>query len=221
MTEEEAMVPHIKRISKEKKKIKIPILNLTLILFCTFLLVVSTFIQLKIIHPIIPADVFTNHTLKGKDFLYSYTIIPQIPMVLFVIGLLGKRLSITSILLYILLGLFAFPFFAVGGGPHYIIEPGFGYILAYIPAAIFAGSILDEDYSFKNIFKAGIIGVLTIHLIGIIYMLFVFLLRHEGWEFIKGWIVAQSLVKCLYDYLLTIICLIVAKYGNKFVRYIL
>lgn len=221
MTEEEAMVPHIKRISKEKKKIKIPVLNLVLIFFCTFLLVISTFIQLKIIHPIIPFDVFTNHTLTSKDFLYKYMIIPQVPTLLFVVGLLGKRLSITSILLYIFLGLFAFPFFALGGGPHYIMEPGFGYILAYIPAAIFAGSILDEDFSFKNIFKAGIIGVLTIHIIGILYMLLVFLIRHEGWEFIKGWIIYQSLVKCFYDYFLTIIGLIIAKYGNKFVRYIL
>lgn len=221
MTEEEAMIPHIKRISKEKKKIKIPVLNLTVIFFCTFLLIVSTFIQLKIVHPIIPSDVFTNHTLKGKDFLYTYMIIPQIPMVMFVIGLLGRRLSITSILLYIILGLSSLPFFALGGGIHYLIEPGFGYILAYLPAAIIAGGFLDEEFSFKNIFKAGLIGVLLIHIIGIFYMLFAFLIRHEDWEFIKGWAVSQSIVKITYDYLLSILALIVAKYGNKFIRFIL
>ena len=48
----------------------------------------------------------------------------------------GKR--IYSILLYILLGLFAIPVFALGGGPKYIFEYGFGYILAYIPAVFFA-----------------------------------------------------------------------------------
>lgn len=221
MTEDDAMVPRIKRVKKVKKKIRIPLLNILLVLFCAFLLVVATFVQLNITHFIIPHDIFSNKALTKADFLYTFSIIPQIPAVLFIVGLLGKRLGITSIVIYILLGLCSVPIFAVGGGIDYFAEFGFGYILAYVPAALVAGSILEEDFSFKNILKATFIGVLTIHIIGIIYMLFVVLIRQEGWAFIKGWILAQSVLKIAYDLVLSFGMLCVAKYGNKFIKYLI
>ena len=221
MTEDDAMVPRIKRVKKVKKKIRIPLLNILLVLFCVFLLIVATFVQLNITHFIIPHDIFSNKALTKADFLYTFSIIPQIPAVLFIVGLLGKRLGITSIVLYILLGLCSVPIFAVGGGIDYLAEFGFGYILAYIPAALVAGAILEEDFSFKNILKATFVGVLTIHIIGIIYMLFVVLIRQEGWAFIKGWILAQSVLKIAYDLVLSFGILCVAKYGNKFIKYLI
>ena len=157
MTEQqEAMVPRIKRISKEKKHIKIPTLNLLLVFLCVFLLICATFIQLNITHPIIP-NLFSEKHLVKADFFYTYTIIPQVPVVLFIVGLLGRKMGLTSIILYILLGLCGLPIFAIGGGISYITEPGFGYILAYIPAGYFAGSILKDDFSFINILKAGLL----------------------------------------------------------------
>lgn len=212
----ETMVPKIKRIKKEKG-IKIPFLNIILVLFCSFLLMVSTFIQLDIKQ--IPLDFIANHNFKKADFVYS--IIPQVPMVLFVVGLLGRRLSITSVVIYILTGLFLFPVFALGGGMRYVTEFGFGYILAYLPAAFFAGSILESGFSIKNILKAAFVGVFAIHIIGVLYMLFISAIRHEGWEFIKGWILAQSMIKVVYDYILSVIALFVAKYLNKYINYLL
>ena len=221
MSNNESMVPNIKRISKEKKKIKIPVLNLILIIFCIFILICATFIQLRITHPIIPHNLFSGKPLVKSDFFYTFTIIPQIPAVLFIVGVLGKKMGLTSIILYILIGLFALPIFAVGGGITYITEPGFGYIFGYIPAVYFAGSILKNEFSFVNILKAALIGVLTIHFIGIIYMLFVAIFKHHGWEFIKGWILSQSILKLAYDYILSLIALIIAKYVNKFIKYII
>ena len=148
---DEAMIPRIKRVKKEKKKIKIPVLNILLVLFCTFLLIVATFVQLDITHFIIPHDLFSNKSLTKEDFLYTFSIIPQIPAVIFIVGLLGKRLGITSIVIYILLGLCSIPIFALGGGIDYLTEYGFGYIMAYIVAACFVGSILEKEFSFKNI----------------------------------------------------------------------
>ena len=220
ITDNEAMVPHIKRRSKEQRKIKIPVLNFLLVLFCVFILICSTFIQLDITHPIIP-NLFSGKHLVKSDFFYTYSIIPQVPAVLFIIGLLGRKMGLTSIILYILLGLFALPIFALGGGFSYITEPSFGYILAYIPAGYFAGSVIKEEFSIINILKAGIIGVLIIHITGIIYMLCVALFKENGWAFIKGWILTQSMLKFAYDYILSIIALIVAKYGNKFVKYLI
>ena len=192
-----------------------------MVLVCSFLLVVATFVQFDITHFIIPHDLFSNKALTREDFLYTFSIIPQVPAVLFIVGLLGRRLGITSILIYILCGLFLFPVFALGGGVQYFTEFGFGYILAYIAAAVFAGSILESGFSFKNILKAALVGVLTIHVIGITYMLFIVAIKHEGWAFIKGWILAQSILKIAYDYVLSLVALTVAKYANKFVKYLI
>ena len=221
MTDDDTMLPRIKRVSKEKKKLKIPVLNILLVLFCSFLLMVSTFIQFNITHFILPFDIFSNKALTKADFLYTYLIIPQVPAVMFVAGLLGRRLGITSIVIYILTGLFLLPVFALGGGIRYVLEPGFGYIMAYIPAVFFTGSILNIVFSFKNILKAALIGVVTIHFIGIIYMLFICAVKHEGWAFIKGWILSQSMLKIAYDYVLSLIALFAAKYANKYVKYLI
>ena len=221
MTDDEEMIPRIKRVSKEKKKLKIPVLNILLVLFCSFLLMVATFVQFNITHFILPFDIFSTKALTKADFLYTYSIIPQVPAVMFVVGLLGRRLGITSIVIYILTGLFLLPVFALGGGIRYILEPGFGYIMAYIPAVFFTGSILKSGFSIKNILKAALIGVVTIHFIGIIYMLFICAVKHEGWAFIKGWILSQSMLKIAYDYALSLIALFIAKYVNKYIKYLI
>lgn len=221
MSSDEVIVPRIKRVSKEKKKLKIPVLNILLVLFCSFLLMAATFIQFDITHFIIPHDIFSNKALTKEDFLYTFSIIPQIPAVMFVVGLLGRRLGITSIVIYILTGLFLLPIFALGGGARYVLEPGFGYIVTYIPAVFFAGSILKSGFSFRNILKAALIGVVTIHFIGILYMLFISALRHEGLAFIKGWIISQSLLKIAYDYVLGVVALIIAKFANKYIKYLI
>ena len=203
-----------KLVKKQIEGIRLSIGSILLILYCTFLLISSTFVQLNITHLIIPNGFFHGEDLTFKDFLYTYKIIPQIPAVMFVGALLGRKYGITSILLYIILGLFVIPVFALGGGPKYILEYGFGYILAYVPAVFFAGSILKSGFSIRNIFHAVIVGVLTIHIIGVLYMLFVAGLRHEGWAFISGWISHQSGIKIIYDMVLSFLALFVARYAK-------
>ena len=170
--------------------------------------------QFNVTHFILPSGLFKGENLKINDFIYSYKLIPQIPVIMFVGAFLGRKYGIISILLYILLGLFAIPVFALGGGPKYIFEYGFGYILGYIPAVFFAGSILKSGFSNRNMLHAVLVGVLTIHIIGILYMLFIAGLKHEGMAFIGGWIVAQSGIKILYDFIFSFACVFIAKYGK-------
>ena len=197
---------------KKRKGIRLGVGSLVLLIFCSFLLVISTFLQLDITHFIIPSKLFSGEPTQIKDFIFTYKFIPQIPAVMFIVGLLGRRLSITSILLYIITGLFFLPVFALGGGWRYIFEYGFGYILAYVPAAFFTGMILKKGYSYKNTAKAVFVGVLTIHLLGIIYMMCLASLRHVGWGFVGDWIVAQSGLKIIYDFIFSYILVLIAKY---------
>ena len=129
-------------------------------------------------------------------------------------------MTLTSVLLYILIGLFAFPVFALGGGPKYIGEYGFGYILSYVPAIVLTGKLLDK-YSFLDMIKATLAGVLTIHTGGIIYMLLVALIKHSGTMFILGWITAQSGLKVVYDIILSFVLILIGKYLHEGLKFIL
>lgn len=201
-------------IKKQVEGIRLSIGSLLLILCCTFLIIWATFVQFNITHFILPSGLFKGENLKINDFIYTYKLIPQIPVIMFVGAFLGRKYGIISILLYILLGLFAIPVFALGGGPKYIFEYGFGYILGYIPAVFFAGSILKSGFSNRNMLHAVLVGVLTIHIIGILYMLFISGLKHEGMAFIGGWITSQSGIKILYDFIFSFACVFIAKYAK-------
>ena len=201
----------VRRCSDE---IKLSLGSILLVFICTFLIILATFIQFDVTHFILPSGLFQGNSLTFKDYLHTYKFIPQIPVVMFVGAFLGRRYGITSILLYILLGLCTFPVYALGGGPKYILEFGFGYILAYIPAVFLIGTILKEGFSIKNIIKASFAGVLTIHIIGVLYMLFIAGIKHEGWTFIQGWIHAQSGAKIIYDIVFSFAAIFIARYAK-------
>ncbi len=218
---EQVLIPKMKRIDKTKKKFRIPWLNLILVIFCTLLIICSTFLNINIKHYIIPQNIFSGEKLSAENFIYSLYFIPQIPVIMFICSTLGKRMALTSTVLYILLGLFFIPVFALGGGLRYFGEFGFGYILAYIPAIVITGNCLKEKYSFPNMIKAAIFGVLTIHILGIIYMTIIALIKHSGGDFISGWIYAQSGLKVLYDLVFSFVLILIGKYLHSGLRYIL
>lgn len=218
---QEVMIPKMKRLDKRHREIKIPMINLVLI-FCSILfLIASTFINLNIKHYIIPFDLFTNKALCSDNFIYSFWIVPQIPAVMMICSVLGKRMAVTTMILYILTGLLFVPIFGLGGGITYFSEFGFGYILAYVPAVVFAGNILYKKYSFPNMIKASILSVLMIHLIGILYMLLIALFKHADGSFVSGWIAAQSGLKIIYDIILSFLAIMIGKYFHEFLNFIL
>lgn len=217
-----------KRIEKQLKKFKYenqPLrLNLGVLILigiCSFLIVIATFTQFDFNHFIIPADAFSYSGQNFKNpaimahFLKHYRYIPQIPIIMFIAAFLGRRFGITSVLLYIIVGLFFAPVFALGGGLEYIFQYSFGYILAYIPAVFFAGSILKSGLTYINMAQASLVGIFTIHIVGILYMLFLATLQRENSALILGWISAQSGTKIIYDVLFSFIAMIIAKYAKK------
>lgn len=217
----DVMIPKMKRLDRRHREIKIPLINLVLI-FCSILFIIaSTFINLNIKHYIIPVDIFTNKALCSDDFIYSFWIVPQIPAIMMVCSVLGKRMAVTTTILYILAGLLFVPIFGLGGGITYFSEFGFGYILGYIPAVVFAGNILHKKYSFPNMIKASILSVLMIHLIGILYMLIIAMFKHADSSFIGGWIAAQSGLKIIYDIILSFLAIMIGKYFHEFLNFIL
>lgn len=218
---QEVLIPKMKRIDKRQRKIRIPLLNFVVILFCTMLLVGATFININIRHYYLPLEFFSGKNLTAEDCITSFCIIPQIPIVMFICSVLGRKMALTSTILYILCGLFFAPVFALGGGIHYVTEYSFGYILGFIPAIMLAGGALRKVYSFKNMFIAAFSGVLTIHLFGVLYMVLIALIKHDGGSFIEGWISAQSGLKIIYDFVGSFVLILIGKYLHSITKFIM
>ena len=216
-----------KRISKQLNSfkyngepIKITIGTLLLTAFCVLLLIMATFTQITFSHFHIPVDIFnilsqdnTEHELMNH-LTKTYRYIPQIPTVFFIIGLLGRKFGILAICTYIILGMF-FPIFALGGGVNYLFEYGFGYILAFIPAIFFSGTLLKVKTDFLRIVLLSVLGVLAIHILGILYMLFIATLRHAPMDLVTSWITSQSGVQILYDMLFSTIAIYLGRFSRK------
>lgn len=196
--------------------------TLVLMGFCILLIIISTFTQFSFTHPIVPADIFiswdkyfTPDGVNWQGFLKHYKYIPQIPVIFFILSLLDRKFSILTVFLYIVLGLVGYPIFALGGGWRYIFQYGFYYILGYIPALFFAGSIIKGNYSFINILKSVFVGVLVVHIIGSLGMIFIATLKHESSTSILGWILTMSGTKMLYDMFFSVIAVWVGQVTKR------
>ena len=214
------MIPRMKRLNEEQKKIKIPMLNIVMVFCSVFLLIGATFVNINLKHYILPINLFSKN-LTAQDFIYSFSIIPQIPVLMFICSALGKKMATMCVMLYILIGLFFAPIFALGGGITYIGEYSFGYILSYLPAVMVSGTFFNKKYSFLNMILATVCAVLIIHIFGIIYMVLVAIIRQDSGNFISGWIAAQSGLKIFYDVIISFVLVLIGKYVNAFIKYVL
>ncbi len=200
--------------------IKITLGTLVVTAFCVLLIIIATFTQVTVQHPYIPLDslAFLSQDLSDYDILHhfikKYQYIPQIPVVFFVVSLMGRKFGMLAIIGYIILGLF-FPIFALGGGMSYLFEYGFGYILAFLPAIFFAGTLLKTKIDFLRIVMIAAIGVLTIHVLGILYMLFIATLRHASMDLVTSWISTQSGAQIFYDIFFTVVCIYLGRQARK------
>lgn len=217
---EQVLIPKMKRLDKTKRKIRIPLLNFVIVIFCSLLITAATFVNLEIKHFIIPWNFFSLQNPEFDNFVFSFNLIPQIPVVMLVCAVLGRRMALTSVILYIFAGLLFVPVFGLGGGFKYLFEYGFGYILGYIPAVALAGNMLNK-YSFPDMIKATLLGVFTIHITGIIYMIIIALFKHAGSGFIAGWLGAQSGLKIIYDVAASFLLILLGKYLHEGLKFIL
>lgn len=89
-------------------------------------------------------------------------------------GLLGARLGALSIVVYILLGLVGVPVFAKPpfGGPAYVLQPTFGFLLGFAGGAYVIGALLKnrEHSGFVRYFLSMAAGLVVIYLIGLPYL---------------------------------------------------
>lgn len=171
-------------------------------IFCAFLIVMATFTPLYLSLPF--------------GGVYSY--IPQIPIVIMTATMLGPKAAVFTVFLYVVTGLTGFPVFASGGGLEYFSNMKFGYILGFFPGAYIAGKALSEKATKLNILKAGLAGVIVIHIIGAIYLATILLLdQKESIHAIFEWLIKSSGLQILFDLFFGVI----AAFIGRILRHVL
>ena len=106
------------------------------------------------------------------DFLPPVPFTLQTLMVIMAGLILGARYAALSQGIYVLLGLIGVPVFTQGGGPGYLLRPGFGFILGFVLAAALVGWLGSKfvKLSFFNSFLLSLVGMVAIYLMGIPYI---------------------------------------------------
>lgn len=104
--------------------------------------------------------------------------IPNVPITLqfFFVALsgilLGARLGMLSQLIYVAIGLVGVPVFTAGGGPSYIFQPTFGYLIGFILCSYVIGKFVEKSKNINivTLSIATLLGVMVVYLIGVPYL---------------------------------------------------
>ena len=84
--------------------------------------------------------------------------------------LLGPKWGAVSQAVYVALGLVGLPVFTMGGGPSYIFQPSFGFLLGLIPAAAVIGALVGEEVRPVRTALACLAGLAVLYAVGLPYM---------------------------------------------------
>lgn len=111
-------------------------------------------------------------------------ILPEVPftlqtlMVVMAGLILGPRYALYSQGLYVLMGLIGIPVFAGGaGGPGYVLQPTFGFILGFLLAGVLVGWVGKTGRpSFFRSLIAALVGMAAIYAVGLPYLYLIKLL---------------------------------------------
>ena len=85
--------------------------------------------------------------------------------------LLGKKWGTISLVLYMVLGLIGLPIFSSGGGPAYVLQPSFGYMIGFTIGGFVAAWYREKrgKRNFSTFLVASIINMLFMDIIGTVY----------------------------------------------------
>ena len=85
--------------------------------------------------------------------------------------LLGAKLASLSVIVYLCIGLVGVPVFAAGGGPTYILRPGFGFLLGFVAAAFLIGFLTDKMRAGKvhQMMLPAMAGLIVYYGVGAVY----------------------------------------------------
>lgn len=86
--------------------------------------------------------------------------------------LLGFRKGLYAQLLYVGIGLIGLPVFTKGGGPAYVLQPTFGYLIGFIFCAAIIGWLVERNKTLNlaNVLGPVLLGMAAVYLCGVPYL---------------------------------------------------
>jgi biotin transport system substrate-specific component len=97
----------------------------------------------------------------------------QVPALLLTALVGGPRSALLAAVAYLSVGLFQLPVFHEGGGVGYLVDPGFGYLAGFVPAAWVTGRLARQE-GMNDPFTLAVVavgGLVVIHLCGLTNLL--------------------------------------------------
>ena len=131
------------------------------ILISLQIIIISAFVPVFISLP------FTNNYFQTFEMPITW----QVPSIIIITLIFNGKIVIQSFSIYLIIGLFFIPVFHQGGSLGYLLTPNFGYLLGTYPLI----KIIDKlnkkviKINYFDLLKYGILGISSMHLIGIIY----------------------------------------------------
>lgn len=117
-------------------------------------------------------SIITGLAAKLKIEIGAVPITMQTLAVLLSGALLGSKRGALSQLTYLSFGLAGLPWFDRGGGIQYMMSPTFGYIIGFVLAAFFVGSLAERgwDKSIKMAILAMLLGNIILYIPGLFWL---------------------------------------------------
>ncbi|MDZ7314492.1 MAG: biotin transporter BioY [candidate division KSB1 bacterium] len=134
------------------------------------------------------SGLMTALTAVGAWLKIPFYPVPMTLQTLFTLlsgSLLPPKWAAASQCVYLLLGLLGLPVFAGGGGPHYLLQPTFGYLIGLPVLAYYSSRIFQRNLRFVSLTIA-LLGLQIIHLLfGSLWLkaVFDFIIHQKlGWD---------------------------------------
>ncbi len=125
------------------------------------LIIISTFIPVYLSIP------FTSKVLRPIELPITW----QVPIIIILTLIFRRDIVIKAFSIYLIIGLFFIPVFHQGGSLGYLLTPNFGYLLGMYPLITIIDNLnRNKKINYINFLKNGVLGIISMHLIGMIYV---------------------------------------------------
>lgn len=110
---------------------------------------------------------------NGSLQLVTLPMTLQVPALLLTALVCGPRSAMLAAVAYLSIGLFQLPVFQGGGGPGYLLEPGFGYLVGFVPAAWLSGRLARQGGmdDLLSLFGVSLLGLAVLHVCGLLNLM--------------------------------------------------
>ncbi|MDO4179118.1 MAG: biotin transporter BioY [Phascolarctobacterium sp.] len=168
-------------------------------------------------HDLVMMSLFTVLITVGAFIKIPVPIVPFTLQFLFTTMaglLLGAKLGSSAVFTYVILGIIGLPIFASGGGPGYVFNPSFGYLIGFVLGTYATGKISEGEISIKKLLLANFSGLMICYVCGMLY-----------YYVIGNYVINQPIALWplfLYCFILAVpgdivICIICAYLGKKLI----